>query len=263
MNIAEKSLRLKQDFDDVYAAGYEKGKSEGGDATEAYNEGFEAGTDKAYDELWESIQLGGTRAVYSGFFKGEYWNENTFKPKYDLKPTGNASSMFDRFGGMANTTQKGINLAQLLENREVVLDTSRCTNLNNLFYYSSVSRVPTISAVGCTSQIVGALAQCAHLKTIDKLVLKDDGSNTFNNVFQLDYELENIVIEGTIGQNGFDLHWSTKLSKSSIASIINALSENTSGLTVTLSETAVNNAFSEDEWNTLVATKQNWTISLV
>lgn len=64
-----------------------------------------------------------------------------------------------------------------------------------------------------------------------------------------------------------------KLSKPSITSIINCLSTTTSGLTVTLSKTAVNNAFetsegvadgsTSQEWLNLVATKTNWTISLV
>ena len=76
-----------------------------------------------------------------------------------------------------------------------------------------------------------------------------------------------------ITKNGFDVQWSTELSKESIISIINALSDTTTALTVTLSKTAVNNAFetakgnadgsTSEEWAALIATKQNWTISLV
>ena len=54
----------------------------------------------------------------------------------------------------------------------------------------------------------------------------------------------------------------TKLTKASLTSIINGLSAETSGLTVSLSKTAVNNAFTDEEWATLIATKSNWTISL-
>ena len=47
MDIAEKVLLLRQDFDDVKAAGYNKGYADGvatgGDTTEAYNEGFADG----------------------------------------------------------------------------------------------------------------------------------------------------------------------------------------------------------------------------
>ena len=267
MTTAERLTQLKQDIDDVYSVAYEKGKSEGGDTEGAYNEGY----NKAYDELWDGIQLGGTRTNYGGLFNGVYWNEISFRPKYDIIAKASGSTMFDRFGGMANTTDKGIDLAKIFEDCGVELDTSKCTAINNLFYYARVSRVPTISAVGCTYVLTGVFAQCRHLETIDKFVLKDDGSNTFNNTFQQCIELKNIVIDGTIGQNGFNVQWSTKLSKDSITSIINALSSTTSGLTVTLSETAVNNMtfpftykdVTYNSWEELIATKSNWTISLV
>jgi hypothetical protein len=71
-------------------------------------------------------------------------------------------------------------------------------------------------------------------------------------------------------------NWSTSLSKESITSIINALSDSTSGFSVTFSKQAVDNAFgyviddyewfdgtNSAEWKALVATKPNWTINLV
>lgn len=78
--------------------------------------------------------------------------------------------------------------------------------------------------------------------------------------------LEEIRIAGVIEQNEFDIHWSTKLSKASITSIIAHLSTTTSGLSVTLSKTAVETAFgstTSTEWTTLIGTRSNWTISLV
>ena len=61
------------------------------------------------------------------------------------------------------------------------------------------------------------------------------------------------------------MQWSTKLNKESITSVINRLSSGANGLTVTLSLTAVNNAFEGGrdgtEWQTLIATKPNWTIA--
>jgi hypothetical protein len=91
--------------------------------------------------------------------------------------------------------------------------------------------------------------------------------------FESLYGLKEVRFNGTIGQNGLNFQWSTKLSKASIESVITALSPNTSGLSVTLSKTAVNAAFETSvgakdgsasaEWATLIATKQNWTINLV
>jgi hypothetical protein len=105
-----------------------------------------------------------------------------------------------------------------------------------------------------------------YLETIEKVILKNDGSQTFNGaVFAYNYVLKNLTIEGTIGQNGFSVVDCKELSKASIISIINALSTTTSGLTVTLSKTAVVNAFGSEtsaEWVTLKNEKSNWTVAL-
>ena len=70
-----------------------------------------------------------------------------------------------------------------------------------------------------------------------------------------------------------DFYWCTKLSKASITSAINGLSDTTSNLAVSFSKFAVNKAFettvgandgsSSSEWLALIATKPNWTINLV
>ena len=54
-----------------------------------------------------------------------------------------------------------------------------------------------------------------------------------------------------------------KLSKSSITSVINALSDTEVGKTATFSQVAKESAFTAEEWATLIGTKPNWTISLV
>ena len=86
-----------------------------------------------------------------------------------------------------------------------------------------------------------------------------------NNFFMECYALEDVEFVPNTIKLSIDFDWQgrcTKLSKASITSIINGLSADTSGNTVTLSKTAVNNAFTDDEWATLIATKSNWTISL-
>ena len=88
-----------------------------------------------------------------------------------------------------------------------------------------------------------------------------DENTLFTSTFIQCNALENLTIDGTIGQNNFNLKDSTKLSKASIESVIDALSTTTSGLTVTFSKTAVDNAFTADEWAALKATKSNWDIT--
>ena len=102
-----------------------------------------------------------------------------------------------------------------------------------------------------------------NLVTIEKIIIKTDGSQVFNGAFDTCNSLENLTIEGTIGQNGLNLQWSTKLSRASIESIANALSSTTSGLSITLSKTAKEAAFTDTEWADLIATKSNWTINLI
>ena len=111
---------------------------------------------------------------------------------------------------------------------------------------------------------------CSKLTNIPQL----DTSNgiNFSSMFYNCTDLTNLTMTGTIKANGMELHYSTKLSKASIISVINALSDTTNALKVQLSKTAVNNAFetssgvadgsTSEEWTTLIATKANWTIAL-
>ncbi len=125
-------------------------------------------------------------------------------------------------------------------------DTSKGTNFGYMFYY------------------------CTNLTTIPQLDTSKGIS--FNYMFNSCSKLTNLTMAGTIKANGMDLQHSTKLSKASIISVINALSDTTNALKVQLSKTAVNNAFetsggvadgsTSEEWTTLIATKANWTIAL-
>lgn len=64
---------------------------------------------------------------------------------------------------------------------------------------------------------------CEYITTIDKVILKNDGSQK-PNVFKYMYNLKNLTIEGVIGQNGLNIQWSP-LSHDSLMSIINALAD--------------------------------------
>lgn len=48
----------------VYEAGYEKGKSEGGNTEEAYNDGFEDGKQAEWSEFWDSFKNYGNKTKY-------------------------------------------------------------------------------------------------------------------------------------------------------------------------------------------------------
>lgn len=216
---------------------YEKGRAAGmaeSDAATAYAtgkaEGIIEGKQAEYDAFWDVYQNYGSEVgvVYNNAFSYRKFNDDTYNPKYPLyiqDGTTTASQMFYDCG-LSDTKVPIYCKARQL---------SQTFNMNsgNLITITYLELLPTttfyIPFMGCNS-------------------------------------LENITIGGTIGQNGLSFQWSPNLSKASITSIINALSTTTSGLSITLLASAVTKAFGSttaDEWTALIATRPNWTISLV
>lgn len=218
----------------VYGAGYAAGKAQG--------DGF-------YDTFWDTYQKKGERTAYSYAFAGGGWTDECFKPKYDIAPKGGCSYMF-------NTTS-----ITDIKNIGVDIDFSGCTDATYLLANSDIRTVGVLDMTGVTS-LGYVMYNSRSLESIDRFILKADGSNTFNSLlsFGYCYALTHCPFEGVIGRGDFDMHWSTRLDRESLTSIINCLSPDTQGLTVTLSKTAVEAAFSESEWAALTATKPNWQV---
>ena len=146
------------------------------------------------------------------------------------------------------------------------IDFSKFTTYFPNFNYSSIQHVPELDIRGVSS--IGPLfAYVSSLISVDNIILRDDGSQINLNLFNNNGNLEEIRFAGTIGQNGFDIRWSKSLSAKSLYSIINALSTTTTGLTITLPNTAEANYNANPPenapatWAELVATKSNWTIA--
>lgn len=219
-------------------------------------------------EFWMAYTQKGMRDNCSGLFAGEGWNIDTFKPPSGLviKPLV-AAQMFSR------GCFKGVDLVELLKDLNVTLDFSRCTNFTEFFYQTGIKRIGVIDTTGSTNLNNMFAHMNTSLETVDLLILKNDGSQTYNaNSFVGANALKNITIQGTIGKPNISLSAFTVLTKASITSFINALSTTTSGVAITFSKTAVNKAFetsgganngsASTEWANLIATKSNWTISL-
>ena len=195
---------------------------------------YEAG-EKA---VWSILQQNGNRTDYSYvFFEPSVskciWTDETFKPRYNIDCT-NAQYMF-RGTGITD-------LPLVFEKAGVSFTTKNCTGFGSMFAYSQfLKRTGVIDTTACDS--FSDTFRADSLVTIDKLILRDDGSQTFVRTFATNpKELTNLTIEGVIGQNGFNVQWSPKLTHDSLMSIINALkdySADTSGTTytVTLGET--------------------------
>lgn len=233
---------------------------------------YDAGKQNAYNLVWEGQQISGTRVDYSKAFQNGFFNDETFRPIYDMRPT-KAAYMFAYQG--YDSKEYITDLAARLEEAGVELDTSQCTDFGYMFYVATgITHIPTISLESATA-VSALFTHCNALKTVDCLILKEDGSNTFTTdswgaPFQNCYNLKNITIQGKLGCT---ISFSAcPLTKASITSILNSLLDTASGKTLTLKLTAVQNAFettsgaadgsTSEEWLNLAATKSNWTITL-
>lgn len=217
---------------------------------EGVNEVYEAGKKAEHDAFWDSFQKNGNRTEYYYAFDG--WNEKNFVPKYDIRPK-NAPYAFQGITGIAD-------LEQWLNDLGVVLDFSQCVSASDMFVRAEFE-VLGILDFSNASNLNFMFTKCLNLKTIKKLVVptkRIDFIGTFNHC----YALENIIIEGEI-QGNIDFQYSTNLTKASIESIMTHLSP-TATFTVTFSQTAVNNAFTTEEWQAVINAKPaNVTVSLI
>lgn len=218
------------------------------------------GMQTEYDRFWDSYQ----NRYATAHFAGIGWNNDTFKPKYDIKITNGYFFFYNC----------GVNddLVEILNRQGVSLDTSEATSIQYLFRISRFTRVGEINLTGLgriRDNTIQAFSTSA-LITIDKMIVNEN--NVFaTNMFTGATALKNIIIEGPVADSiNFK---DSPLSKDSILSVFNSLSDTITGKTLTLKLSAVNTAFetsagaadgsTSEEWNTLISTKSNWTISLV
>jgi hypothetical protein len=214
---------------------------------------YEAGKKSEYDEFWDSFQQGKDAASYECAF--QFWIGACFKPKHDIKIVGQHS------GTNAFRGAKGFNLKEMTVDRGVALDVSEATRLLSTFYGTQLYEIPPLDLKSCTRI---ELAFSNMMYSTEKVTLNNIKADcVFDKAFKGTMGLKSLTITGTIGQDGFDVSSCTKLTRDSIESIVDALSNTATGKTLTLSKTAVENAFTDTEWDTLESTKTNWTISLV
>jgi hypothetical protein len=207
-----------------------------------YETGERAGKKAEHDAFWDVFQNKGARADYSRAFQGYGWTFANFYPKYDIRPAGSAPYLFYAHGSEYNSAASKGSLKERLEECGVVLDTSKATSISDMFNYNKVfTEIPTIDVTGTTGSASARVFAntYAELITIEKIITKEDV--TYVSWFSSASKLANVAFEGVIGQD-IDLHWSP-LSKESIQSVINHLSDTATGKTLTLSKAAVEKAF--------------------
>lgn len=215
---------------------------------------YEAGKKAEWDAFWEKFQKGGTRTQYPNAFAYCVVDDEFFNPKYKIMPT-DAYYMFFQTNGITD-----------LKSKQHMLDFSQCEDLRFAFFGmgDTLQKVGVIDARAGTHDIYdlqGLFNWDLALEEVEKIILKNDGSQGFFDTFNYCTALREIRFEGVIGQDINFQH--CPLSKESIESVINALSSSASGKTLTLNIHAKDSAFSDSEWDALISAKSNWTISLV
>lgn len=176
---------------------------------------YEAGQKSEWSAFWDTYQENGARTTYSYCFSGYGWNKNTFKPKYDIRPKM-ASYMF-----AMNAIS---DLKRFLNECGVELDFSKCTDFPYAFQQSEITNIGVVDTTSASS-LEYAFYRASKLKNIDKLILKSDGSQKFNNNYSFGQcsKLENMIVEGCIGMS-FNVQ-ASPLNVASIKSIIAALKD--------------------------------------
>ena len=175
---------------------------------------YEAGKNAEWNEFWDNFQQNNARRDYSMAFSGGGWTANNFKPKYDIIST-RSDYMFNY------TTLLAIDLAQTLDDLGIILDTSQSKYVQNMFCYSAITRIGVLNLTN--AEIFSNMFVGSKIKTIDKIILNANGSQSLLNMFYLANNLEDLTFEGVIGQNGLNLKDCTKLTHDSLMNVINCL----------------------------------------
>lgn len=266
---------LKDGYEDGFNTGSEKGYAlglvDGGTQgyqsgyTEGETNGIEQGRLAEYDRFWDTYQNNGNRTNYGYAFAGRGWNDKIFKPKYPIYISNYCFYTMNQVSPYRNDTA--------VDFKNIILNGTATTTAHYLFANSNCKNITVdlSNCTGLTSTFIlsgGGYLDNINIKVSNKLTTVKEAFNSAWTLKELRF------MDGSeIACNGFDFQWSSSLTAESIRSIINALSSNTSGLSITLSLTAVKKAFETSsgandgnistEWLNLIATKSNWTINLV
>lgn len=127
---------------------------------------------------------------------------------------------------------------------------------NSAYMFQNASELITCPVVDTSkaSRMLYMYYNCPYLKTIEGIDFSSCTNAT--NAFYNCRSLEEIVVHGTIPVS---INFSScPFIKASFENIIDCLSSTATGQTATFNKAAKEAAFTEDEWNALIATKPNW-----
>ena len=185
---------------------------------------YDKGGSDTLKKVWDSIQSNGQRNTaghynYSNAFNYQDWNEETFRPNYDIVLKADTRGLFTycNFAG---------SLKKALDNAGVKLDTSKCVNFYTIFYSMiGLTELPQLDLRKATGSLVNMIHYCPQLKRIDGVICSEDtnfASSTFGT--QGVGAIEDCIFSGVIGKS-LKISQLTGLNHESLMSVINCLKD--------------------------------------
>lgn len=238
---------------------------------EVYDKGYADAQQSEYDKFWDTFQDYGNRRYYTYAFAGVLWS-NEMVPKYNI--TFNDYSTTSReCMGMFSCYNRDRHLGEYADMTEILskIDFSKCLTATNVF---ALARVKNVYCDFSSAESMIRTFDDSDGGSVNYIRLKvSEATTKFENTFAYTTKLTDIIfVDGSViaANISFDR---SPLNVESIKSITNALSDSTTDKTVTFKLSAVNTAFETAEgladgsesqdWLNLIATKENWTFSLV
>lgn len=220
------------------------------DMASAVPEVFNAGKEAEHDEFWDAAIADSTSGVYR--FAGTSWNDVTFRPNKDIILSGSCIGCFYASQITDIVTQLG--------GHKLILN--GVTSGGTMFSNSKVTHIPVLDLSDCTT-ISNLCSWCSDLVTIDGITFPTSSTATVTNAFQGCTALTDITVNGEIVISGLDFKQSKNLSVKSLRSILEALSLDVSGKSITLSTSHQAKIEADAECTTYAskATNAGWTIA--
>lgn len=210
MSIADKLSTIANNMQEVYDAGFEKGKSFGGDPNAIISNWLGE---------WQTIR--NNNYAYAFY----YWKIDWLK----LLPNKTFNKWNGSVGYAFAQIKDIIDLTQFFEDNGFIFDTSTLTSSpNTMFHYSNFTRLPVLN-ISKTKSGTQMVMNCSYLETIDGFIMAEDGNQTATagnyGYIQGCPILKNIIFGGAL-PNNFRVMSCPMLSQQSILSFLQACKAN-------------------------------------
>lgn len=241
MNIAEQITQLKTDFNEVYDAGKEAGKAEGGDTTEIL--------DILITSLKKKCNYESDKRDFSDAFNASLINDELLLEVMKRIDNSEILLAYRIFSGATNI-------------RDALYtgswDFSQCQSLNAAFQNSTVQNIKKIDARNTLSGHNGMANMFLNCKALESIEEFYPSTKTiFNGTFSGCSNLITVDFASEIAVTGFDLKTCTNLSKKSLMSAINRFKETDTPMTAIFGKT---NLAKLTDAEIAIAAEKGWTL---